>query len=110
MNILHYLIVAMMIGMVSACSAIPRAKAVPQADTAKAVVEGMQNIRYIVGHQEDMKRLAQDMADKFRSDGKIYVVIAIASIILIGIFTYLFMLDRKITKIEKELNNKNKNS
>ena len=34
--------------------------------------------------------------------GKIFVVVAVLSIILIGIFVYLFIMDRKIGKLEKE--------
>jgi hypothetical protein len=60
---LRPLIVVFMCITISACSAIPRINAVPQRDTARATVEGMHNIRYIVGNPEDMKRLAQDMAD-----------------------------------------------
>ncbi len=50
---------------------------------------------------------AQDaeMADKFREDGKIYVVITVFAIILIGLFVYVFLLDRKIGKLEKEEKN-----
>ncbi len=44
-----------------------------------------------------------EMADKFREDGKIYVVIAVVAIILVGIFIYLFRLDRKITELEKRI-------
>jgi CcmD family protein len=44
-----------------------------------------------------------EMADQFRADGKIYVVIAVISIILIGLFIYLFRLDRKITDLENRL-------
>ncbi len=44
-----------------------------------------------------------EMADQFRADGKIYVVIAVISIILVGFFLYLFRLDRKITHLEKRL-------
>lgn len=44
-----------------------------------------------------------EMADKFRADGKIYVVIIVVAIILAGLFTYLILLDRKIGKIEKEV-------
>ena len=49
--------------------------------------------------------LMQDvtMADTFRAEGKIYVVVAIISVILAGLFAYLFSLDRKISKIEKEI-------
>jgi CcmD family protein len=48
---------------------------------------------------------AQDveMADTFRQEGKIYVVVAVAAVILIGIFIYLFLLDGKVSKIEKQL-------
>ncbi|MEY4987332.1 MAG: hypothetical protein RL567_1111 [Bacteroidota bacterium] len=44
-----------------------------------------------------------EMADQFRADGKIYVVIAIVAIILTGIFIYLFRLDNKITDLEKRI-------
>ena len=47
-----------------------------------------------------------EMADNFRKEGKIYVVVAVAAVILSGIFVYLFMLDRKVTKIENQLNQK----
>jgi len=43
-----------------------------------------------------------DMADKFRADGKIYVVITVVAIILIGLLVYLISLDKKIGKLEKE--------
>lgn len=43
-----------------------------------------------------------EMADKFRADGKIYVVIIVFAIILIGLFVYLFSLDRKIGKLEDQ--------
>lgn len=37
-----------------------------------------------------------------RSNGKIYVVVAICVTILVGLFLYVFSIDRKIGKIEKE--------
>ena len=37
-----------------------------------------------------------------RSNGKIYVVVAVCLTILIGLFIYVFSVDRKISKIEKE--------
>ena len=43
-----------------------------------------------------------EMADAFRADGKIYVVVAVLSVITIGLIAYIFSLDRKISKIEKE--------
>ena len=36
-----------------------------------------------------------------RQNGKIYVVVCVMSIILVGLFLYLFRLDRKIGKFEK---------
>jgi len=43
------------------------------------------------------------MADKFREDGKIYVVVAIVTILFSGILVYLITLDRKVRKMEDEL-------
>lgn len=47
-----------------------------------------------------------EMADGMRQSGKIYVVAAVLLVIMIGIFGYLIMLDRKISKLEKELKSK----
>ncbi len=44
-----------------------------------------------------------EMADNFRKEGKIYVVVAVVAVILIGIFVYLFLLDRKVSNVEKQL-------
>jgi hypothetical protein len=44
-----------------------------------------------------------EMADRFRADGKIYVVIAVLGTILLGLFLYVVRLDRKITKLEKDI-------
>lgn len=45
-----------------------------------------------------------EMADTLRAEGKIYVIVGIILIVLAGLFVYLFLLDRKVTRIEKELN------
>lgn len=42
-----------------------------------------------------------EMADQMRSNGKIYVVVTVCLIILVGLFIYVMMLDRKMTKMEK---------
>jgi hypothetical protein len=42
-----------------------------------------------------------EMADGMRSNGKIYVVVAVCLLILIGLFIYVFLLDRKISRFEK---------
>lgn len=43
-----------------------------------------------------------EMADQMRADGKIYVVVATIGLILAGLFMFLFWLDRRISKLEKE--------
>jgi CcmD family protein len=47
-----------------------------------------------------------EMADTMRSEGKIYVVVAILLIIFGGLIGYLVMLDRKVARIEKKLTEK----
>lgn len=44
--------------------------------------------------------------DIFHESGKIYVVVAVITIVFIGIIIYLLNLDRKVAKLEKELKNK----
>lgn len=44
------------------------------------------------------------MADQMRSNGKIYVVVAVLAVIFIGIAVYLFSLDKKMSNLEKKLN------
>ena len=43
-----------------------------------------------------------EMADAFRSSGKIYVVIATIVIVFTGLAIYLFSIDRRLKKIEKD--------
>ncbi|MBV8391423.1 MAG: CcmD family protein [Mucilaginibacter sp.] len=43
-----------------------------------------------------------EMADTLRSSGKIYVVIGVICIVFIGLAIYLFSIDRRLKKIEKE--------
>ncbi len=45
-----------------------------------------------------------EMADAFRADGKIYVVVAVVLVILLGLLFYVYLVDRKVTRIENELN------
>lgn len=46
---------------------------------------------------------AQDaQEDVMRSNGKIYVVMAVVVTIVIGLFIYLVSLDRKISRVEKK--------
>tara|TARA_Y100000385_G_C12523218_1_gene396310 strand:- start:5 stop:178 length:174 start_codon:yes stop_codon:yes gene_type:complete len=43
-----------------------------------------------------------EMADVFRADGKIYVVLAVLGIIFGGLTLYLIYLDRKISRLERD--------
>lgn len=42
-----------------------------------------------------------EMADTMRSNGKIYIVVAVCLTILVGLFLYVANVDRKISKLEK---------
>lgn len=44
-----------------------------------------------------------DMAFDLRSSGKIYVVVLVLLVIFAGVAFYLFLLDKKISKLEKEV-------
>jgi hypothetical protein len=44
---------------------------------------------------------AVEMADTLRSNGKIYTVVAVCLTILFGLFIYLFTLERRLAKWEK---------
>ncbi len=43
-----------------------------------------------------------EMADVMRSNGKIYVVVAVCLTILIGLFIYMFTIDKKLSRLEKD--------
>lgn len=51
-------------------------------------------------HAQDSSNVP--MADAMRSNGKIYVVLAVILTIFAGIILYLVRLDRKLTRLEKE--------
>ena len=44
-----------------------------------------------------------EMADTMRSEGKIYVVVLIVAIVFTGLIIFAFNSDRKISKLEKEI-------
>ncbi|MFN3951185.1 MAG: CcmD family protein [Thermaurantimonas sp.] len=41
-----------------------------------------------------------EMADAFRAEGKIYVVVAVCLIVLFGLIAYLTGIDRRLKKLE----------
>ncbi len=54
----------------------------------------------LVAFSQDKTNEGFDAA--MRGNGKIYVVVAVCLTILTGLFIYVFTLDRKISKLEKE--------
>lgn len=54
--------------------------------------------------ESDYSNNTVEMADKMRSEGKIYVLVGIITIIFSGIVVYVVNTDRRITKLEKNLN------
>jgi hypothetical protein len=42
-----------------------------------------------------------EMADGLRSSGMIYVVVSVMSVILAGVLFFLFSIDKKLSKLEK---------
>lgn len=52
---------------------------------------------------QDTLNTETEMADLMRSNGKIYVVIAVMLTILFGLIIYLVRLDKKITRLEKDM-------
>lgn len=48
---------------------------------------------------------AVEMADLMRSNGKIYVVVGVVMLIILGILGYLIKLDLQLKKIEKQQSN-----
>lgn len=54
---------------------------------------------------EDYDNTSIEMADRMRSNGKIYVVVAVVMTIFAGLIVYTIVIDRKISKIEKEVFN-----
>ena len=46
----------------------------------------------------------QAQPDFMRSVGKIYVVVAVIVIVLLGLFAFVWLVDRRLTKLEDQIN------
>jgi ABC-type sulfate transport system permease component len=46
---------------------------------------------------------APEMADALRGSGKIYVVVAVVTVVLAGLLAFLISLDKKVSRLEREL-------
>ena len=66
----------------------------------KVLVAILLTLDFITVFAQDASK--PEMADVFRSSGKIYVVVATVIIIFIGLAIYLFSIDRRIKKIERD--------
>jgi hypothetical protein len=51
-----------------ACNALPRMQAVPKSDVPYAVIDGMPDIRYVVGNPDDMARFSNDLANTWERE------------------------------------------
>ena len=71
--------------------------------TKKIILTALLFISTLLVSAQDTTRKPA-MADLMRSNGKIYVVIAVILIIFAGLIIYLIRLDRKISKLEKNHN------
>ncbi len=58
-------------------------------------------LNHLLIAQNSTVAASDEKADFMRSDGKIYVVVAIIITILIGFVLYVVRLDKKISKLEK---------
>jgi ABC-type spermidine/putrescine transport system permease subunit II len=54
-------------------------------------------------HAQSATTAPVEMADGMRSDGKIYVVVGVLVIILFGLLAYLISVDRKVSRVEKSI-------
>lgn len=55
--------------------------------------------------ESDYANAKVEMADRFRAEGKIYVLTGIICLIFAGIVVYLIFIDKKISRLEKQLPN-----
>ncbi len=58
-------------------------------------------LAFIIGLSAHAQNKVQ-MADGLRAEGKIYVVVAVMLVIFITVAIYLFTIDQKIKKLEKD--------
>ena len=55
------------------------------------------NLRTVAQQADDV-----EMADVLRSNGKIYVVVAVLLVVLSGLIIFLVRIDRKVSRLEKK--------
>lgn len=55
---------------------------------------------------EAQEATAPTMADNFRQEGKIYVVIAVMAIVFLSVIVYLLMIEKRLKRLEDQINTK----
>ena len=65
-------------------------------------------LNVISSYAQDMDHATEEPTDFMNSNGKIYVVMAVVVIIVLGLFLYLINLDRKMKKLEDKETQKTK--
>ena len=60
--------------------------------------------------EADYSNSSVEMADVMRSNGKIYVVVAVIGVMFALIVVYMINIDRKVSRMEKEVFKENVNS
>jgi len=65
-------------------------------------------LNVISSYAQDMDHATEEPTDLMNSNGKIYVVMAVVIIIVLGLFLYLINLDRKMKKLEDKETQKTK--
>ncbi len=58
-------------------------------------------LTFISRSQDSLRKETPQMAEGMRSNGKIYVVVTVLVIILVGLILYVIQLDRKLARLEK---------
>ncbi len=57
----------------------------------------------VLAHSDNLFAQSEpEMADQFRADGKIYVVVTVIALVFAGLAFWLFRLDRRIRDMENE--------
>lgn len=58
---------------------------------------------FLVSKAQAISSQSDSMAEVMRSNGKIYVVVAVVTTILLGLIAYLIKIEKNITDLEKEV-------
>ena len=60
-------------------------------------------LQFLLFFSARAQTMEPEMADAFRSNGKIYVVLGCVLLVLAGITIFLLILEKRISRLEKEL-------